>query len=297
MKLGDIQLKLEWLLNGVARRLKRIPGKIIERTSNFFYFVRTGHSKLVDDIQRYAGETGVASGVHHDDMIFQFLVNNPSFKTIEQAVKYYFYDGVSSAKKLQNLLVSKLGLKLTSDTSLLEFASGYGCVTRHLVKELAPIKIVSCDIHEAACTFLDSAIGVKTILSATNPEDLNVENNSFDVVFALSFFSHMPDHSWGRWLKSLYGKVKPGGYLIFTTQGMASRKYYKNPIISDNGIWFTPNSEQKDLDVADYGNTIVTTEYVEKAVGNILHQKIFHLVEAGWWEHQDLYVVRKASVE
>ncbi len=252
-------------------------------------------SLMTDYIQRYAAETGVVSDVHPDDFIFRFLVENRAFSSLEQAVRYYFVDGARSAKKLGDLLFSQLGLRRRWDTSLLEFASGYGCVTRHLIKELAPINIVSCDIHEAACSFIDSAIGCKTILSATNPEDLKIENDSFDAVFALSFFSHMPEHTWGRWLKSLFDKVSPGGYLIFTTQGMNSRKYFGDPKIPDNGIWFKPDSEQKDLDVADYGSTIVTPEYVKKAVENILHQNILHMVAAGWWDHQDLYVVKKTG--
>lgn len=249
--------------------------------------------KMQEYISQYANETGVASAIHADDLIYRFLIENPCFLTIDLAVKYYFYDGQKSAKKLKDLLFSQLGLRCRWDTSLLEFASGYGCVTRHLVRELAPVNIVSCYIHEAACSFINSAIGVKTILSATNPEDIKIDNDSFDAVFALSFFSHMPDHTWSRWLKALFDKVKPGGYLIFTTQGITSRKYFGDPAIPDSGIWFTPSSEQKDLDVADYGNTIVTPTYVERVVENTLHQKILHMVEAGWWEHQDLYVVKK----
>jgi SAM-dependent methyltransferase len=248
-------------------------------------------------IQKYAGETGVVSDIHPDDHIFRFLVENPVFPSIDRAIRYYFRDGAKSAKKLNHLLFSQLGLSRVGSTSVLEFASGYGCATRHLIKELASANIISCDIHEAACSFIDSAIGVKTILSATKPEDLQIENNSFDVVFALSFFSHMPDYTWGRWLKSLFDKVKPGGYLIFTTHGMVSKKYFVDAIIPDTGIWFTPSSEQKDLDVADYGNTIVTPEYVKNAIGNILHQNILLMVEAGWWEHQDLYVVKKTDIE
>lgn len=251
--------------------------------------------KHQQSIQQYANETGVRSDIHPDDLIFRFLIENPVFSSIDLAVKYYFYDGAKSAEKLKDLLFSQLGLKQAGGTSLLEFASGYGCVTRHLIRELNPVDVVPCDIHDAACSFIESKMDIKTILSATNPDDIEIENDSFDAVFALSFFSHMPDRTWSLWLKALFDKVKPGGYLIFTTQGMTSRTYFGDPEIPDDGIWFTASSEQKDLDVADYGNTIVTTKYVERAVKNTLNQKILHTFEAGWWEHQDLYVVKKNS--
>lgn len=269
----------------VKRLLRKLRGGEIEP------------NKMQEHIALYARETGVISDIHPDDLIYQFLIENPCFSNAnDRAVQYYFYDGAKSAHKLKELLFSQLGLRQSENTSLLEFASGYGCVTRHLIKEMAPINIVSCDIHEAACSFIKSVMGVKTILSATNPEDLNIENESFDAVFALSFFSHMPDRTWSRWLRVLFDKVTPGGHLVFTTHGItSSTKHFGNPNIPESGIWFTPNSEQKDLDVADYGNTIVTPDYVKRAVENILHQKILHLVEAGWWEHQDLYVVKKAN--
>jgi 2-polyprenyl-3-methyl-5-hydroxy-6-metoxy-1,4-benzoquinol methylase len=258
-----------------------------------FSLARTNKANEQEYIREYATATGVVSDIHVDDLIFRFLVENPVFKTIELAIKYYFHDGQKSAKKLSNLLFSQLGVKCSADTSFLEFASGYGCVTRQLIGELSPISIVSCDIHSAACSFINSAMGVETILSASIPEDLEIDSNSFDVVFALSFFSHMPDHTWSRWLKILFDKVTPGGYLIFTTQGLISRKYFGNPVIPDNGIWFIPSSEQKDLNIADYGNTIVTATYVKKAVEDILHQNVFYMAEAFWWEHQDLYVIKK----
>jgi SAM-dependent methyltransferase len=269
--------------------------KRIIKTMNLGASMQTVINQHGSSITKYAGETSVISDIHADDLIFEFLVENPVFPAIDDAIRYYFHDGANSAKKLNNLLFTELDLKRRWDTSILEFASGYGCATRHLIKELAPCNIVSCDIHAAACSFIDSAIGVKTILSATKPEDLEIDNSSFDVVFALSFFSHMPDRTWGRWLKSLFEKVKPGGYLIFTTHGMVSSQHLGSPIIPDSGIWFTASSEQKDLDVADYGNTIVTSDYVKKTVNNVLHEEILLMVEAGWWGHQDLYVVKKSN--
>lgn len=293
MVLRDFWRKLRRSPRAVAQKIRRIPARVVEKAGSAVYLLRTGRSKMQDDILRYANETGVVPEIHPEDLIFQFVTRFPGFLTNEQAVKYYFHDGANSAKKLNQLLFSELGLKRSADISLLEFASGYGCVTRHLVGELAPLNVVSCDIHEAACTFIESVIGVKTIRSSTKPEDLGIENGAFDVVFALSFFSHMPDRTWGRWLGCLFDKVKPGGYLIFTTHGMTTWENYGKPAIPDSGIWFVPSSEQKDLDAAEYGSTIVTPEYVQRAVENILRDKILRMNQADWWGHQDLYVVKK----
>ena len=87
-----------------------------------------------------------------------------------------------------------------SPFKLLEFASGYGCVTRH-IKKNPDYDVVSCDIHPQAVDFLRSRIDVKAIQSMHVPEEF-APVDKFDVVFALSFFSHMPKSSFGRWLRA-----------------------------------------------------------------------------------------------
>jgi cyclopropane fatty-acyl-phospholipid synthase-like methyltransferase len=242
-------------------------------------------------IEQYARETGVLSAVHPDDYIFRFLLENESFANHKDAVRYYFYDGKNSAQIIEKILFKKLGLD-KDKTSILEFASGYGCITRHLVKIISQKQIVCCDIHSEAIEFLSTIFGVQTLSSTIKPQDFS-SKYLFDVVFALSFFSHVPPQRWGDWLESLFAIVKPNGYLIFTTQGLESRKYHHNPLIPDSGIWFTPDSEQKDLDVQEYGQTIVTIDYVVNQVFSRLGT-FFKMIRPGyWWEHQDLYIIQK----
>lgn len=262
------------------------------------YASLTGKRKkqIRDSCRTYATETSVIDEVHPRDHIFGFLIENPSFPSLDAAVKQYFYGGQESAEILAQLLFSELGLVRSPESTLLEFASGYGRVTRHLPLVLRPMKVFACDIHAAACEFMEHALATRAIPSSTRPEDLAIESNSYDVVFALSFFSHMPESTWSRWLVSLFDKVEPGGHLIFTTQGQKSRKYFGDPVIPESGIWHIPSSEQKDLDSSDYGNTIVTREFVESVADRYLDQPITLFKEAYWWEHQDLYVFRKSDL-
>lgn len=281
-------------LHSIPRKLWRFLRAIPRRTGTIV-LNRTGYreKRLIDFCRKYATETGVISVVHPQDHIFQFLVENPVFSSVDKAVKYYFRDGQQSARMLGHLLFSEMMLARGPETSLLEFASGYGCVTRHLAGALSPINIVACDIHQAACDFIEHTLATHAILSSTRPEDLALESGSYDVVFALSFFSHMPESTWSRWLVRLFDKVKPGGYLIFTTQGLQSRKHFGNPVIPESGIWHIPSSEQKDLDAGDYGNTIVTTTFVRAAVDRHLSQPITMLKEAHLWGRQVLFVLKK----
>jgi len=243
------------------------------------------------EITEIAARLGVRADVHPADMIFQFVAKHNGFPDAYQAIQYYFTDGRMSAERLRELLARNLPDK--SSGRLLEFASGYGCVTRHLIAQGLPGWEVTCaDIHDEAVLFLQK-LGARAMPSASRPEDLRLQ--PFDVVFALSFFSHMPDESFSRWLLRLYEAVLPGGLLVFTTHGYQSLPHLGDPAFNRQGWWFRADSEQLDLRGEEYGLMAVTPSYVcdrIRALPGRLQIAVFN--EGLWWNHQDLWVVRRA---
>ncbi|MFN9677818.1 MAG: class I SAM-dependent methyltransferase [Betaproteobacteria bacterium] len=246
---------------------------------------------LATSARRYADELGVKPDIHLDDFIFGFLIDNPSFDCVDSAVRYYFHDARKSAEQLRDLL-DEIGSPRSESRSMLEFASGYGCVTRHLSKVMPGVRSTACDIHAQAVQFIRDRLDAAACLSCENPDEFDT-GQRYDVVFALSFFSHMPSATWERWLAALYRSVSDGGALAFTTQGPHSAKFFGNPEIGPDGFWFLADSEQKDLDVATYGQTLVSEAFVQGALIRLTGRKA-DLVRPGyWWGHQDLYVLRK----
>ena len=77
--------------------------------------------------------------------------------------------------------------------NILEFGFGYGCVSSREGR----FDLTASDIHPSVMDFLAS-LGMKTLQSAHIPEEFHCPSN-FDVCFALSFFSHMPNLTWSRW--------------------------------------------------------------------------------------------------
>ena len=227
--------------------------------------------------------------IHPDDFIFRFLWNNPNFPTKENALEYYYNDGAKSAARLRGLLadVCQFGER---PIDLLEFASGFGCVTRHLRKAIPSCKAVSCDIHPEAIRFLRERLRVEAVQSASVPEELN-PGSSFDVVFALSFFSHMPKMTFTRWMQMLASVIRPNGFLIFTAHGIVSRdKHLSQFQLDDEGFYFHAESEQKDLDAAEYGTTITAPKYVLARAFAMPNVRLRYFHEGFWWDHQDLYI-------
>jgi hypothetical protein len=135
---------------------------------------------------------------------------------------------------------------------------------------------------------------VKGLLSEPNPDHLQAEPR-FDVVFALSFFSHIPHTTFYRWVRKLLDFVADGGILIFTTHGRQGRGQVGNPTLEPEGYWFNPISEQKDLPVQDYGTMITSPYYVFRALEQDALAKPVFFQEAFWWGIQDTYIVQKSA--
>ena len=249
--------------------------------------IQLGHNLVA------AGKEAVTADVHPQDFIYHFCCTHPQL-TPEAGANDYFSDGARSARKFVDLVSTFEDLNPRS-MDLLEFASGYGCVSRHL-KQYPQINLTACDIHEQAVDFVRDTLGVKTVLSKSTPEAFTLPQ-SYDLVFALSFFSHMPKSSFGRWVRALYGCLKSPGYLLFTTHGQksCSMQSITPDDIPADGFWFRAASEQHDLDTAEYGTSITTPDFV---IGEIYRQTGARIVayrQAGWWEHQDLYVLKREA--
>lgn len=241
--------------------------------------------------EKLASDLNISPVIHAEDLIYRFLEEHPG---IAKPLDHYFSDGRKSAVLLRSLVERDTHVDASKGWDLLEFASGYGCVTRHFAETLPEADVTSCDIHEQAVEFIQDMLGTNAVISHADPDFLWL-GREFDIVFALSFFSHMPIGSWARWLKALFRHVRPGGSLIFTTHGYVSNeKLYNNLVdLGENGFWFEPSSEQKDLSVAEYGTTITSTEFVTRQIFKHLHAPIALAAPGLWWGHQDVYIVTK----
>lgn len=236
----------------------------------------------------------VSPDVHREDFIFRFIFDHPGFATKHQAIDYYFKDGARSAAKVRRIVDEWMGS--AEPLTVLEFAAGYGAVTRHAKTALAPHILHSSDIHPQANGFLASVFGVQSVQSVDVPEELSLPA-AYDVIFVLSFFSHMPRSTWARWLHRLYAGLRPGGILVFTTHGKTSMQHFPHAQLDSTGYWFEQSSEQGDLETAKYGQTITSKEFVDAHINELPGAEYLANEPAGWWEHQDLYIVRRPQAD
>jgi hypothetical protein len=95
--------------------------------------------------------------------------------------------------------------------------------------------------------------------------------------------------------------------MIFTAHGTTAYKAIRNPDptqhgyrmeheayrLHQEGYWFPPLSEQKDLKLTEYGTMIVTPFYAMDQLRADPRAKLIFYQESFWWDTQDVYVIRK----
>ncbi len=231
----------------------------------------------------------VSAAIDPHDWTFWFLYNLHGDAKKTEAINNYFASGADCAGKLRALIAEQRPI---AGARILEFAAGYGRVTRHLRNAVPQADVLACDIHPEAVAFLHEKLAMAAAGSAAMPEKFNLDQR-FDVVFALSFFSHLPQSSWRRWLVALAEHTAPDGLLIFTTHGDRTRPSFSNPTIGADGFWFKPESEQQDLSGSDYGSTITLPAFVLSQIASIPNVRLVRFQEGFWWGHQDVYVLRR----
>lgn len=230
---------------------------------------------------------GINGVIHPNDDIFHFFASHPSSAN---PIRDYLSDGWRTLSELQSIL-SQLGLQLAEINSFLEFASGHGRFTRHLVKQLPAGSLTVSDVVPGSVSFLMENMKVKGFNSTLEPENLQFSDD-FELIFVLSLFSHLPTGLWERWLQKLFDALRPGGCLILTTHGVYSARQLGVELQDD--YLFISDSESSQIDSASYGSTFTGPEYVQRAIqsccANIAFVRHF---PAHFWSNQDAWVLAK----
>ena len=241
-----------------------------------------------------AAPPGVSPTLSEYDHLLGFLTKLATISPVA-AVQTYFSGGEADARRLIALF-EQFGV-LGGNRRILEFASGYGRVTRHLKRRLADNVYIASDIHPAACALINGQIGVPAMLSSAAPSGLALPGGQ-DFVFALSLFSHLPHSTQGAWLAELYRLLAPGGYLLITTHGEFAMRavpdcFTRNfdPVI---GFGYQSDSDQLDLSASDYGTAVVTIVFVANLVKQFAADAQIVSFRAGvWFSLQDEWIIRK----
>ena len=202
------------------------------------------------------------------------------------ALSSYFSSGWLLWSSLRSALTWRFGT-LDRVTRLLDFAAGYGRVTRFIARDLQPARVWASDIDARAVSFQMQRFGVRGLVSTAAPEELPTAER-FDAVLVSSLFTHLPEATFGRWLARLWALVAPGGLLAFSVHDPSLRP---DAAAGADGFLFAATSEDRALPVADYGSTWAGEPYVRRALAAAAPGAAVHRFPRALCNYQDLYLV------
>ncbi|HEY3568323.1 MAG TPA: class I SAM-dependent methyltransferase [Thermoanaerobaculia bacterium] len=240
-------------------------------------------------------DLGIAPGtlelaIDARDEMLGFLVDSFAGDR-DRALFGYFRSGASIADSLGQVLRWRFGPPPWREDrmgKLLDFASGYGRVTRFLVRDLPPERVWVADVYADGVRFQEERLGVHGIVSAIRPEDF-VCAERFDAILVTSLFTHLPEERFVAWLRVLLGLLAPGGMLAFSAH--SPEVLPPGVPMPESGIHFQETSESGSLAKSDYGSTWVTEEFVRSALDRAIGPGAsLHRIERGLCNFQDLYL-------
>ncbi len=213
----------------------------------------------------------------------------------ERALFQYFRSGASIADSLEQVLRWRFG-DPGRIGKLLDFASGYGRVTRFLVRQIPPQRLWVGDVYADGVRFQEERFGVHGIVSTLRPEEFSC-GERFDAILVTSLFTHLPEERFSAWLEVLSGLLAPGGMLVFSAHSPAVLP--PGVEMPASGFCFHETSESGSLDKSDYGTTWVTEDFVRATVARTLGSGAsLHRIEGGICNFQDLYLaIREPGVD
>lgn len=134
-------------------------------------------------------------------------VGNSNKRAIREAFQFYLFVKDKCAH---------LGDPVGPDTMVLDFGVGWGRIVRCFLKDTG--NLFGVDINEVLLRAAADT-GCPAKLSKIDPWGaLPFKNQLFDLVYAYSVFTHLPERAQDHWLAEICRTLKPGGILVATVQ-------------------------------------------------------------------------------
>jgi SAM-dependent methyltransferase len=200
----------------------------------------------------------------------------------------FIASGASTYRSIQALL-EKHGRSFGTFRTVLDFGCGCGRIIRAVSGAQPTIDVHGADIDVEAIEWLQqnySNFGEFRCLPYRPPT--SYDDHSFDFIYGISVFTHLPEDMQLEWLAELARIAKPGATLLLTTHGEKHWGKFSGEeaaIMSERGFYYReagPTDGLPDF----YKNTYHSHGYIRERWSQFLN--IVDIVELGLEAHQDV---------
>lgn len=136
---------------------------------------------------------------------------------------FWFVEAGRRAASSLTELLAKHGIAIHQLHSVLDFGCGCGRVLRHL--RHLPAELHGCDSNPVAIEWCGENMPFSRCAVNALETPLDYDTESFDLIYALSVFTHLPERLQSFWMGELRRVLKPGAALVLSLHGDALRKH------------------------------------------------------------------------
>jgi len=166
---------------------------------------------------------------------------------------------------------------------ILDFGCGCGRTLMHL-EGLAPsAHFYGMDIDTKAIEWCNQNLKFGTFNISNETPPIEHASEMFDLIFAISVFTHLNEDYQFRWLEELQRIAQPGAILLLTVdssfvgeQGFVFKKSYEKGLFP---AWYQNASHSKAYVLANFSRFFEVLEYLPRGMNN----------------HQDVVVLQKRN--
>ncbi len=217
-------------------------------------------------------------------------------------LSHYFFVG-SSAISIIDVCISLSGNRNIS--SILDFASGAGRVTRWIKAAFPASNIIACDIRDADLTFQRDILGVPIWKSTSDFRALKPPQK-FDLIWVGSLLSHLCEDSANLIMAAFMDWLNPGGILVVTFHGrrvqlgqtMRRANYISSGKFEtverdylERGFGYQDYDHQKGL-----GFSLIKPQWFFDFVSRKVDWKVLGIFEAAWDSHHDVCAIQNSPI-
>jgi SAM-dependent methyltransferase len=214
----------------------------------------------------------------------------------------FLLSGATDYYRLDRVVVAVSGRHLHDFGRVLDWGVGCGRVARHFPADRAE-NLTGCDIDSDNVEWCQAHLPGRFVECTIQPP-LPFAEESFDLIYGISIFTHLQEAMQLLWLQELSRVLAPGGLVLTTVHGRtaldfshSSREEYRRlrSEVARQGLLLTSTGNPQLDGYADHGgeyvNVVHSAEYIRRVWSHYL--QVEHVLP-GYILHHDLVVLRKA---
>lgn len=190
--------------------------------------------------------------------------------------------------------LQSVGRPLETFRSILDFGCGSGRTMLHMSDLASRARLHGTDIDEAAILWCQRHLTyARFSVNPASPPSV-YGDGSFDLIYALSVFTHLPEDLQFAWLGELRRISTPEAIVLVTLHGRSiwqGRPQDQVDALRTNGFLYISNDYWRGVYPDWYQASYHTREYVEREYGRLF--EIVRYSEGGLNADQDVVVMRR----